>query len=76
MSTTQELLEIHKELNELSDTAMKRYIGKHGVNWIYDWIDNLLEKEILEELTPDEKYRYKVLKARFDELTAEVYVEG
>jgi len=35
-----------------------------------------LEKEILEELTPDEKYRYKVLKARFDELTAEVYVEG
>jgi len=70
-----EFTKVYEELNQLADLAMKRFIEANGYNWIFDWIDNLKEKEVLKMLTEEETKRYSHLKEAFDFLTHEIYQE-
>ena len=70
-----EFTKVYEELNQLADLAMKRFIEANGYNWIFDWIDNVKEKEVLKMLTEEETKRYSHLKEAFDFLTNKIYQE-
>ena len=70
-----EFTKVYEELKKLADLAMKRFIEANGYNWIFDWIDNLKEEEVLKMLTEEETKRYNHLKEAFDFLTHKIYQE-
>ena len=70
-----EFTKVYEELNQLADLAMKRFIEVNGYNWIFDWIDNVKEKEVLKMLTEEETKKYNHLKEAFDVLTQSIYKE-
>ena len=70
-----EFTKVYEELNQLADLAMKRFIEANGYNWIFDWIDNLKEEEVLKMLTEEETKRYSHLKEAFYFLTNKIYQE-
>ena len=70
-----EFTKVYEELNQLADLAMKRFIEVNGYNWIFDWIDNVKEKEVLKMLTEEETKKYNHLKEAFDFLTHKIYQE-
>ena len=70
-----EFTKVYEELNQIANRAMKRFIEANGYNWIFDWIDNLKEEEVLKMLTEEETKRYNHLKEAFDFLTHKIYQE-
>ena len=68
-----ELTRVFNALNKLSETAMERYCKRFGYLWIFDWIDNVMEQEVLQELTESERAKYDRLRKRFHELTYGLY---
>ena len=72
-AVVEEYKKVDHRLMELHRYAMRRYIQKKGIDWIWDLVDKTLEQEILKELTPDETTLYRKLLERWDELFSKIH---